>query len=296
MQQVARWRAGRTGVNMLRVNIIGVGKVGQTLLSLIADRPDMAVLDVLSGRRTTARGTVKDFGAGRAVGTLDQMRTADLWVLSVPDDQVAGVAAELARARSGQNDNAPVAMHCSGFLASDALAPLRPLGWQVASCHPVLSFADPDIAARQFPGTCCAIEGDAPAAAMVSDVITKWQGVPFPVSPDHKPLYHAAAVFSNNFTTVLQGLAMRAWQDAGVPDDIAARLCAGLLSGTAESVARLGPAAALTGPAARGDTEVLRQQEAAVAAWSLEAGALYAAMSQMARRLKDTGSPVPPAP
>ncbi|MCA8880250.1 MAG: DUF2520 domain-containing protein [Rhodobacteraceae bacterium] len=284
---------------MLRVNIIGAGKVGRTLMSLVGTVRDAKLTDVLSGHLQSAEAAVAVSGRGRAVSSMAEMGPAELWVLSVPDDRIVSVARALAEAQGGQklpsDAVAPVAMHCSGFLSSDVLAPLRDLGWSVASCHPVLSFADPEIAARQFPGTCCAIEGDAPATALVAGLITALQGLPFAVDPERKALYHAAAVFSNNFTTVLQAIAREAWTDAGVSAEIAARLGNSLLAGTSESVSRLGPAAALTGPAARGDLEVLRRQEAAVAAWNPEAAALYATLSRMARRLKKTATALPPS-
>jgi predicted short-subunit dehydrogenase-like oxidoreductase (DUF2520 family) len=116
-------------------------------------------------------------------------------------------------------------------------------------------------------------------------------GLPFLIHPDRKPLYHAAAVFSNNFTVLLQAIAREAWRDAGVPDDVATALCDRLLHGAADGVAALGPSAALTGPAARGDDRVLALQEEAVRHWQPEAGALYALASQLARRLGQTGRP-----
>ena len=47
----------------------------------------------------------------------------------------------------------------------------------------------------------------------------------------------------------------------------------------------LGPAAALTGPAARGDTALVERQGQAITALDTEAGAAYAALSAMAARL-----------
>ncbi len=274
---------------MPSVNIIGTGKVGRTLMALVAALPGTELRDVLSRSPASAAEAVAATSAGRAAATLAGMRPADLWVLSVPDDSIAKVAQALAEARG----DAAAALHCSGFLPAQALEPLRAQGWAAASCHPVLSFADPQIAARQFPGTCCAIEGDAPAVALARRLVSDCGGVPFDVDPERKALYHAAAVFSNNFATVLQAVAREAWLEAGVPEEIAAELGRTLLSGTAESVGRLGPAAALTGPAARGDTDLMRLQEAAVTAWRPEAGALYAAMSRLARALKETGTALP---
>ncbi|QIE42295.1 DUF2520 domain-containing protein [Rhodobacteraceae bacterium SC52] len=274
---------------MQQVNIIGPGRVGRTLMALVSGAPDYEVGDVYSATPASAIAATAAIGTGRAVSHLKDMGPADIWILSVPDDQIGHVAQDLAQ---HLDSAAPprVAMHCSGFLPSSVLAPLRDLGWPIASCHPVLSFADPLIAKQQFPGTCCAIEGTEDAVPVVTELVAAIEGIPFTINADNKAIYHAAAVFSNNFTTVLQAIAREAWAESGVPDDIARKLGDTLLRGTSESVARLGPAGALTGPAARGDTSVLHVQEEKVADWHPDAAQLYAMLSQMARRLKEHGT------
>lgn len=270
---------------MKTVNIIGAGRVGRSLMMLIGACDNLCLGDVVSGSIAGAEAAVVETGHGRAVATLAEMASADLWLLAVPDDKITPVAEPLA-----QTARPPAtALHFSGFASSEALSPLRANGWSLASCHPVLSFNDPVQVARNFAGTWCGIEGNAYVAA--GELVRRLGGSPFPVHSDRKPLYHAAAVFSNNFTVLLQAVARSAWRDAGVPDDVAAVLCDRLLRGAADGVAALGPSAALTGPAARGDERVLALQEEAVRRWQPEAGALYALASQMARRLGQTGHP-----
>ena len=273
----------------MRVNIIGAGKVGTTFLRLLHTRPDVAIGDIFSRRAESAKAATVNAEAGRAVSTLDNMSPADLWLLTVPDDQIATTAMNLAHSRNGRDTRPSIAVHCSGFCASDELRPLRDLGWSIASCHPVLSFADPASTTRQFPGTYCGIEGDILAVERISKLMASLGGLPFSVQTEKKALYHAAAVFSNNFAVTLQGLALDAWAEAGVPDEVAQNLCRTLLHNTATSVGRVGPQAALTGPAARGDVGVLRRQEMALAEWNQDAADLYRLMSKMARHLKQTG-------
>lgn len=282
---------------MLRVNVIGPGKVGRTILSLIGNRSEIEVGDVLGGHPQNARRAVASLGVGRAVDRLQDMRPADLWFLTVPDDAVSGVARDLAEAHCDEEQDPdaarPIAVHCSGFLSSEALSPLRDVGWLAASCHPVLSFADPEIAARQFPGTFCGIEGDAAAVDRIAACVAGLGGRPFTISAEKKALYHAAAVFSNNFAVVLQAIALEAWAESGVADDVARDLCSALLRATAENVAQKGPAAALTGPAARGDQDVVRNQQIVVQDWHQEAAEVYRVLSRLADRLKRSGSTLP---
>ena len=270
---------------MTLINLIGAGRVGETLLRLMAANPAVTLQDVFRTNRAYAEMAVTSAGAGRIVGKITDMSPADIWFLTVPDTQIVVVAEQLAAVGALP----AIAVHCSGFHAADVMVPLRTAGWQLVSAHPNRSFADPASAAADFPGTPVGIEGDAEAADQVDALMTELGGRTFRVASDQKALYHAAAVFSNNFATVLQAVAREAWRDAGVPDDIAEALNATLLSATARNVEQLGPQAALTGPAARGDSEVIARQGACVAEWHPEAGRLYAMLTEMAKSLKENG-------
>lgn len=274
---------------MTRINIIGAGKVGTTLLHLFRKHPRIVLGEIYRRRYQVADAEVDQVEGGRVVANMEDMSAADLWLLTVPDDQIAPTAIALAAEWAGKGRVSPTVVHCSGFLSSEELAPLRAIGWAVASCHPVLSFADPDAAVKQFPGTYCGIEGDARAVEQISKVISYVGGVPFSVQTEKKALYHAAAVLSNNFTVVLQALALEAWAAASVPEEVAKNLCAALLYNTAENVTRSGPRTALTGPAARGDIGIMRRQELSLAEWHQDVADLYHLMSKMARNLKQTG-------
>ncbi len=275
----------------IKVNLIGAGRVGQTLLRLLYDLPECTVQNILSTRHASSEAAAQFVGAGRAIEAYADLQPADLWLFTVPDTQIATAAANVAhvfKARKGQ-ELAPIAFHCSGFFAAEEMAPLRKLGWQLASVHPVLTFSDPKTAVRQFPGTFCGIEGDAPALERLKPLLIKMGAQPFPVKSESKSLYHAAAVISNNFTVVLQAIAREAWREAGVPDDVILELNKSLLQATEENVSTLGPQKALTGPAARGDVHVVKQQGEDVAQWHPTAGVLYKDLSRLARALKLKG-------
>ena len=266
---------------MPKVNIIGAGRVGQTFLRLLGPQ----IEDVASATRASADAAVQAAGHGRATDLTD-MRPADIWLLTVPDTQISDAAHALA-----ESETTPaIAVHCSGFHTAHEMAALRDQNWHLASAHPNLSFADPETAASNFPGTPCGIEGDPSAVGPVEHLFRDLGATPFRIASEHKALYHAAAVFSNNFATVMQAIARAAWKDAGVQDDIAADLNASLLRATCENVIRHGPQNALTGPAARGDVNVVVAQGNAVEAWNSDAGQLYRDLSAMATRLKSSGT------
>lgn len=279
---------------MLTLNVVGCGRVGQTLARLLHERGLCQVQDLKSRSAGSAAQAALFIGAGTAVAEWSQMRPADLWMLSVPDTQVAAVASELAAAWPGQtHGRLPTAFHCSGFLQAAALAPLGRHGCLLASVHPVLNFASASTGVAQFAGTPCGIEGEGAAIDVLRPLLEGIGGRCFAVQGEHKALYHAAAVFSSNYLVVLQAIAREAWLAAGVPPALLDDVHTALLQATVRNTLQLGPAGAITGPAARGDTDVVQRQQACVHDWHPEAAAIYQQMAVLARRLALTGQTIP---
>ena len=271
---------------MQTLNLIGAGRVGQTLGRLWQERGVFAIQDVLNHSAASAEVACRFIGAGNPVNALAQMRPADVWMLAVPDAQIESVAGALADHAGATNDHRePIVFHCSGAQSSALLAPLALLGWQTASAHCILSFASADAAIQQFPGTACALEGDASAIAALQTACSAIQARCFEVQSSNKLLYHAAAVFATNFLPVIQAVAEDAWLASGVPQDLLPGLRTSLLSNAVANITRLGPAGALTGPTARGDVTAIAKQAVAVTQWDAQAGAAYEVLSALALRM-----------
>jgi predicted short-subunit dehydrogenase-like oxidoreductase (DUF2520 family) len=275
-------------------NLIGCGRVGLTLTRLLSDQ--VTVQGLYAPREASRQAALDFIGSGTPCTGLAEMPSADLWLLAVPDSHIAPVATQLAeqltkRVPSQVGAKPPVVFHCSGFLSSAVLSPLAERGWTTASLHPVLSFASPALAIQQFAGTPCALEGSPAALAVLRPLFEHLGARCFGILAEQKALYHAAAVFSNNFTVVLQGMAQAAWQNAGVPSEWLTPLTEALLNSATTNVLALGPQAALTGPAARGDQAVLQQQAQVVQQWDPLSGQAYQVMSELAQRLKSAPRP-----
>ena len=286
----------RLAVTLNTLNIIGAGRVGRSLAHLWHKQGVFAVQDVLTRSQTSAEEAVQFIGAGRAVTKLSDMRAADVWMLAVPDGQIKIVAIEL----SNEGKNMPLAgvfvasnaivFHCSGALSSAELQSLKDNGSQVASAHCILSFSAPASAITQFPGTPCALEGDAAAMQTLQPAFEAIGANCFDLAAQDKILYHAAAVFATNFLPVLQVVAADLWQISGMHTALIAPLNASLLQKAVQNISSQGAAKALTGPAARGDTELVTLQGAAVTEWNHHAGVAYAALSQLASQIAKNGA------
>lgn len=276
------------------LNIIGAGRVGQTLARLWQQQHSFALQGVACRTRTSAQAACDFIGAGTPTEP-SALPPAQVWMLAVPDREIASVAQQLAQQVAPVPANAPppVVFHCAGASGSELLEPLAARGWHTASAHCILSFAQPAQACAQFPGTVCALEGAADACALLQRCFTAIGAQCFALRREDKLLYHAGAVFATNFVPVLQSLAEDAWAASGVPAPLLAQLRASLLRNAVDNITALGPARALTGPAARGDHAHIARQSQAVHQWQPAAGQAYDALSALALQLAQRAARLP---
>jgi predicted short-subunit dehydrogenase-like oxidoreductase (DUF2520 family) len=190
----------------------------------------------------------------------------DLLVIATPDAAVAAVAAAIEPVAG------TVVAHLAGSLGLDVLSGHdRP-----ASIHPLVALPDAEVGAERLRGAWFALAGDPLVRTVVEALGGQW----FTVADEDRADYHAAACIASNHLVALLGQAERVGAAAGAPREA----FLDLVRATVENVAALGPARALTGPAARGDVETLKRHRAALDQSELEA---YDAMVALAQRLVD---------
>jgi predicted short-subunit dehydrogenase-like oxidoreductase (DUF2520 family) len=199
----------------------------------------------------------------------------ELLILAVPDDEIAHVAAAV------DPDPSCVVCHLSGSLGVDVLAPHPRRG----SMHPLVPLPNAEIGrVRLRAGVTIAVAGDPLVASVAASLGAKLVEV---ADPD-RARYHAAACVAANHVVALLGQVERIAEGLGLP--VEAFL--GLTRAALEDVERLGPRAALTGPAARGDwATIARHLEALDPAER----AAYGAGVALALELADAPQTVDPA-
>jgi predicted short-subunit dehydrogenase-like oxidoreductase (DUF2520 family) len=254
------------------LTIIGPGRLGSTVGRVLHAAGAVTILDVVGRDPARTDAAVRFIGAGAPVSGATAPRAADIYMLSVPDDAIEAPCQALAATHDLAG---AVVFHCSGALGADKLASARAAGAVVASVHPVRSFADPAQVAESFAGTCCGVEGDAAALDILLPLFESVGARMIRIDAAHKTLYHAAAVFASNYVVTLIDVAMQAYGAAGVSPDLALEMIGPLLRESADNALRLGPAAALTGPVARGDIATVARQQAALDMWKPGYAALY---------------------
>jgi len=270
---------------MKTLNIIGCGAVGQTLGRLFHEAQVFEIKDILTRSLDSAQRAAGFLGAGRPVSGFDGMRPAELYIIAVSDDAIAGCAADLAA--TGLAGPGTTVCHLSGALTSSLLAPLADLGAQIASVHPVKSFADPLDSVASFAGTWCGIEGDLAAVACLSHAFGAIGGKIFSVDPRFKTIYHVGSVLVCNYLTALVESGVRAYGKGGLSDQLALEVMEPLVRGTLDNIFRSGTVQALTGPIARGDCAVVSRQLDALDAWDGDISLVYRALGRVALDLSE---------
>ena len=260
------------------LTIIGSGHVARTLGRLWQGHGGLILRDVLSRTQANAAAACDFIGGGRPVDDYAALDEADIFLIAVSDDQIAACCDKLAA--SGRVRPGTVVFHCSGALAASVLASAATCGALLASVHPVRSFAAPEEVARSFAGTWCGVEGDAGALAVMTPLFTGIGAQLVPIKPEAKTVYHAAAVFACNYLVTLLDVAVQAYGQAGIPQDVALKIMEPLVRKTVDQVFAAGTAAALSGPIARGDMQTVATQQAAVSAWRPAHGDLYALLAK----------------
>ena len=277
-----------------RLTIIGAGHLGRTLGHLWQRHGVMQIGQILNQRPGSAEQARQFIGAGEVITQPAALTSADLFLIATPDDQIAASCAQLADSGVLQQRQAVVVFHCSGALTSEVLLPARLAGASVASIHPIRSFADPAQVVEHFNGTRCGVEGDPIALSRLAPLFAAIGAQCLPILAHKKALYHAAAVFACNYLVTLQDIALAAYVEAGLSPEDAMQTLQPLVQATVDNVFRLGPAAALSGPIARGDHATVSRQSLAVQAWNPDYGALYAQFTGLTQALADRRHPTKP--
>jgi predicted short-subunit dehydrogenase-like oxidoreductase (DUF2520 family) len=241
-----------------RVSIIGAGRLGTALGVALLQR-GYSIESLVARRAQKARHAASFLDAKPqvlAAKQLTSLRPADVFLITVPDDQIASVALQLIRL-----EFAATALHTSGALSSDALAPLRKRGWHTGSIHPLISVSDTGASLGE---AFWSVEGDAAALRIGKAIVRDLGGQSFSIRSEHKPLYHAAAVMVSGNVVAQFDVALEMLMHCGLSRTTARSILLPLIASTVRSLETKDPAQALTGTFSRGDVETVKRHLAAL--------------------------------
>jgi predicted short-subunit dehydrogenase-like oxidoreductase (DUF2520 family) len=273
-----------------RITIIGGGRLACGLGRLWHQTGAFAIHDVLSRSLDDARRAVGAIGAGRAVDRYADLRTADVFLISTPDRAIAGATASLVA--GGHVDGASVVFHCSGAESASVLEAARQRGAAVGSAHPVMTFSGQPLSLGQFAGTHVAIEAEPRAGAVLEAAFLAIGARPIRVSAENKLLYHAAATFCSSYLVTLVQIAIDIHGHAGIAAPDSSAMLAPLIHRSVDNALRSGARAAITGPLARGDADLVQRQFAALGGVDPQIAGLYASLAAFTARVVGVANPL----
>jgi len=248
---------------MRPIHVAGAGRAA-TALARLLHRAGHPVGSVVARTVESARSAVQIVGAG--VAASDPVRAfADgaITLIGVPESALAPLAAQLGRSLPPLRD--AVALHLSGSLPAEVLAPLRARGAAVGSLHPLAAFAERGQPPGSLAGVTFDADGDGPAVAAARELVQTLGGRLIELDGEGKALFHAAATVASNAFVALFDLAVRLAERSGASPDGAREAMAALAASTLANLARLGSPAALTGPIERGEADVVERHLQALA-------------------------------
>jgi predicted short-subunit dehydrogenase-like oxidoreductase (DUF2520 family) len=261
-------KAGRTTATPT-IAIVGAGSLATFLAVALDDAgftiTEIVARDSLQSRRKARKLAVK-VGAQAVTANSAALDATLLW-FCIPDREIRGAACVLAdrlvaRALVHQNVKIRFALHSSGALSSRELAPLRTVGVEVASAHPLMTFvagARPSLTGVPF-----AIEGDAAATRVARRIIRRLGGESFSLPASRKPAYHAWATMTSPLLLAYLVTLEEAARAAGLSRQDARRKSLPIIRQTLANYSRLGPARSFSGPMVRGDAETVAKHMAAL--------------------------------
>jgi predicted short-subunit dehydrogenase-like oxidoreductase (DUF2520 family) len=265
----------------LRFAIIGAGMVGTAIGFLLkkAGHEIAAIADLSASHLKRAQSYT---GAACFRYPSQAADQGNCILITTPDDHILSACSEIARSSSLKGKKV---FHMSGAGGLDLLEPAAEAGASVACIHPLQSFSSIDSAISNIPGSYFGVTAAAGSKTFSVDIVRDLNGIPINISPEQKPLYHAAACIASNYFVSLMSIVESIYLSIGFSEKDARRAYLPLVYGSLKNIEKQGCAKALTGPIARGDTGTVHKHIQAMACNLPEHSSLYANMGMIAVKL-----------
>jgi predicted short-subunit dehydrogenase-like oxidoreductase (DUF2520 family) len=243
------------------IAVIGAGRLGQAL-AIALNSCDYPIVALVARRRRKAEQAATLLGGSprpRALGASDlaELPPANLFLISTPDDVIEHTAQRLSKLFG--NENRATVLHTSGALSSEVLGSMAAVGFETGSIHPLVSISEPDLGAEALHGAFYCLEGTRKAKTVAASLVRDLGGNSFTIKPEHKALYHAAAVMTSPHLVSLFDLASELLAACGLSRGKSQQVLAPLLESTVNNLKTSNTQRALTGTFARGDVATVRR-------------------------------------
>lgn len=230
-----------------RVAVVGPGRVGTALATALTTAGH--TVTAVAGRGQAALERFHAAVPGATTVAVPKVgEHADLVLLTVGDDALDLVVRQVAGALEPAPDVCWV--HTSGRVGTAVLRPLALTGGRVAACHPAQTFPSVAEGSVSLPGVAWAVTAGPRDRGWAHRLVSDVGGQPVDVAEDDRVRYHLALALASNAAGAVVALARDLLLSTAVTEP--ERFLTGLARQSVTNAARSG-AAAITGPARRGD-------------------------------------------
>jgi predicted short-subunit dehydrogenase-like oxidoreductase (DUF2520 family) len=228
----------------MSVVLLGAGNVGWHLGHRLVQQ-GLNVVQVFSRQQDKAAELADSLGCP-GICRLDQLSTtADLYVLAVPDAAIAPLSEEL----SQRLPSSARVLHCSGATPLEAINRFFTLRGVLYPLQSFSRYREIDFASVPL----CIWADTADFQSYLLSLARKLSHKYRLLEDEQRLQLHLAAVWVNNFSNALYGIAEKLVAKNNIPFD----WLLPLIAETAAKVQVLSPAQAQTGPAIRGDQQTI---------------------------------------
>ena len=260
---------------MLRVGVVGAGRVGSTLAAALG-RAGHEIVAVSAVSDTSVRRARRNLPGVAIRPPPEVVAAADLVLLTVPDDVLPGLVTGLAA--TGAALEGRLVAHASGRHGLAVLEPAVRAGALPLALHPVMTFTGRPDDIDRLAGISFGVTAPDSLRLAAEALVVEMGGEPVFIAEERRGLYHAALASAANHLVTLVVQAAGLLREAGV--DEPARMLGPLLEAALDNALELGDAA-LTGPVARGDADTVASHVRALRAAAPEALPAYLALARL---------------
>src|SRR5690606_10148478 len=223
---------------MTKVTIIGSGNVAHHLIRVFSESSEIELVQVFARNKQSLSGVVAD---ELLTDSFSELKPADVYLISVTDDAIAEVSENLTF--SGK-----LVAHTSGTQSLSILSDKN----RRAVFYPLQTFSKgKKVNFKEIP---ICLESENPQDfECLKNLAEKISDKVYDINSDKRKALHVAAVFVSNFVNHLYKIGSDICQENQIPFEILKPL----IVEVADKINYLEPKEAQTGPAKRGDRNVI---------------------------------------
>jgi predicted short-subunit dehydrogenase-like oxidoreductase (DUF2520 family) len=219
---------------MIRITLIGSGNVAQHLIKAFAKSEKIEISQVFSRKKESLTHLID---SDKIVTDFSDLKEADLYVISITDDAISEVSAQLLFKNQ-------LVVHTSGTSSIAILNSKNRRG----VFYPLQTFSKNKTVDFSIIPICLEAENESDYNVLET-VAKSISNAVFSISSEQRKALHVSAVFVNNFTNHLYQIG----QEICNEHQMSFEILKPLIQETADKIKTLNPIDAQTGPAKRND-------------------------------------------